>query len=384
MKNLIFGIISILLLVSVIAQDDATSTSSDSKTNIPPETDETDVGIAPDSAFYGLENAFKKISLALTFSKEAKARKELDIARERLREVRLMIEENKLDAAEKAKIRHEEISQKLKARFENKVDADEDEIELQAEIENEIEEQEAEIGDIKTRIEIKGELSDEQRAKLMELVENLKSSGNDVRLKIDSRKDRLKIKLKEKGLTEIEIEERIKSERETGSDNALTNRIEHVKREIEKSREHLDQNKNNLDNDKLAELRGQLDTADETLSEAGKKVEEKKYDEARELINKALRLAVLVRGNEKRFEANREILRDELKREVGEERLERAREKLREKEERLEVKRERLEARKIAEDSEDEDDLEEIDEDETKDEFDANEFEDKTEEGIRK
>ena len=379
MKNLIFGIISILLLVSVIAQDDATSTSSDSKTNIPPETDETDVGIAPDSAFYGLENAFKKISLALTFSKEAKARKELDIARERLREVRLMIEENKLDAAEKAKIRHEEISQKLKARFENKVDADEDEIELQAEIENEIEEQEAEIGDIKTRIEIKGELSDEQRAKLMELVENLKSSGNDVRLKIDSRKDRLKIKLKEKGLTEIEIEERIKSERETGSDNALTNRIEHVKREIEKSREHLDQNKNNLDNDKLAELRGQLDTADETLSEAGKKVEEKKYDEARELINKALRLAVLVRGNEKRFEANREILRDELKREVGEERLERAREKLREKEERLEVKRERLEARKIAEDSEDEDDLEEIDEDETKDEF-----EDKTEEGIRK
>ena len=384
MKNLIFGIISILLLVSVIAQDDATSTSSDSKTNIPPETDETDVGIAPDSPFYGLENAFKKISLALTFSKEAKARKELDIARERLREVRLMIEENKLDAAEKAKIRHEEISQKLKARFENKVDADEDEIELQAEIENEIEEQEAEIGDIKTRIEIKGELSDEQRAKLMELVENLKSSGNDVRLKIDSRKDRLKIKLKEKGLTEIEIEERIKSERETGSDNALTNRIEHVKREIEKSREHLDQNKNNLDNDKLAELRGQLDTADETLSEAGKKVEEKKYDEARELINKALRLAVLVRGNEKRFEANREILRDELKREVGEERLERAREKLREKEERLEVKRERLEARKIAEDSEDEDDLEEIDEDETKDEFDANEFEDKTEEGIRK
>jgi len=382
MKNLIFGIISILLLVSVIAQDDATSTSSDSKTNIPPETDETDetdVGIAPDSAFYGLENAFKKISLALTFSKEAKARKELDIARERLREVRLMIEENKLDAAEKAKIRHEEISQKLKARFENKVDADEDEIELQAEIENEIEEQEAEIGDIKTRIEIKGELSDEQRAKLMELVENLKSSGNDVRLKIDSRKDRLKIKLKEKGLTEIEIEERIKSERETGSDNALTNRIEHVKREIEKSREHLDQNKNNLDNDKLAELRGQLDTADETLSEAGKKVEEKKYDEARELINKALRLAVLVRGNEKRFEANREILRDELKREVGEERLERAREKLREKEERLEVKRERLEARKIAEDSEDEDDLEEIDDEETKDEF-----EDKTEEGIRK
>ena len=375
MKKMIFGIISILLLVSVIAQAD---TSSDSETDVESE----DVGIAPDSAFYGLENAFKKISLALTFSKEAKARKELDIARERLREVRLMIDENKLDAAEKAKIKHEEISQKLKARFENKVEADDDEIELQAEIENEIEEQEAEIEDIKTRIEIRGELSEEQRAKLMELVESLKSSGNDVRLKIDSRKDRLKISLKEKGLTEIEIEERIKSEKETGSENALTNRIEHVKREIEKSREHLDQNKNNLDNDKLVELRVQLDTADETVSEAGKKVEEKKYDEARELINKALRLAVLVRGNEKRFEANREILKDELKREVGEERLERAMEKLREKEDRLEIKREKLEARnearKIAEDSEDEDDdlegIEEIDEDE---------FEDETEEGTR-
>src|SRR3989344_3893506 len=144
MKKIIFLFISLMLLANVLAQADS---SQDQVFE-----DETDVGIAPDSVLYGLENAFKKISLALTFNK------------------------------------------KVKARFEDEVEADEEGIELQAEAEAEIEEQEAEIEDIKTRIEIKGELNDEQRAKLMELIENLKSDGKDIRLKVDSRKDKLKKK----------------------------------------------------------------------------------------------------------------------------------------------------------------------------------------------
>ena len=94
MKKIIFLFISLMLLANVLAQ-------ADSSQDQVFEDAETDVGIAPDSALYGLENAFKKISLALTFNKKAKAKKELGIARERLREIKLMIEKNKLDAAEK-------------------------------------------------------------------------------------------------------------------------------------------------------------------------------------------------------------------------------------------------------------------------------------------
>jgi len=350
MKKIIFLFISLMLLANVLAQADS---SQDQVFE-----DETDVGIAPDSVLYGLENAFKKISLALTFNKKAKAKKELGIARERLREIKLMIEKDKLDAAaEKARISHEEISKKLKARFEDEVETDEEGIELQAEAEAEIEEQEAEIEDIKTRIEIKGELSEEQRAKLMELIENLKSNGKDIRLKVDSRKNKLKIKLKEEGLTEVEIEERIENKKEIGLDNALRNRIEHVKREIEKSREHLSQNKSGVDNDNLVELREQLDTADETLFEAEKKIEEEEYDDSKELINKALKLAVLVRGNDKRFEASREILKERLKKELGEEKLERARERLEERKEDFKTAGERLE-KKMTKDSEDDEESE--------------------------
>ena len=206
----------------------------------------------------------------------------------------------------------------------------------------------------------------------MEFVDDLKSNGNDVRLKIDARKDRLKVKLKEEGLTEIEIEDKIEKRKETGMDNALRNRIEHVKREIEKSRGHLSRNKNSFNNEVLNELRGQLDTSEETLAEAAKKLEEKEYDDAKELITKALKLAVLVRGNEKRFESNREILKEELKKELGEERLERAREKLIERKEELKEMKEKVEERKKEPDekSDDEDETEEEDKSESNEELD--------------
>lgn len=297
MKKTIFGILFILLLANVLAQESV----EDIK-----ETDDIDVGITPDSAFYGLENAFKKVSLAFTFGKEAKARKELAISKERLREVKLMIEQNKLDAAQKARTRHEEISEKLKARFENKVGSDEKEIELQAEFESELDEQENEIEEIETRIDIRGNLNEEQKAKLMELIESLRKDGNDVRLKIDSRGDRLKINLKEKGLTEEEIEERIENRKETGLDNALRNRIEHVKREIQKSEAYL--NENNRE-----ELKKHLELANEVLDDAEDAIEKKEFENAKELILRALRLAVSVRGdfvNDEKLEDRKEAIKE--------------------------------------------------------------------------
>ncbi len=68
--------------------------------------DDTEAGITPDSIFYGLDRAMERISLALTFNKAKKAEKGLKYANERLMEVKQMIEENKLEHAEKAQEEH--------------------------------------------------------------------------------------------------------------------------------------------------------------------------------------------------------------------------------------------------------------------------------------
>src|SRR3989338_8422675 len=63
-------------------------------------------GVTPDSFFWGLDNAIDQLTLLLTFDKAEKARKGLEIARERLLEVKQMIEENKAEAAQKAEEAH--------------------------------------------------------------------------------------------------------------------------------------------------------------------------------------------------------------------------------------------------------------------------------------
>ncbi len=54
-----------------------------------------DAGTTPDSALYGLDKAFERIGLALTFNKAAKAEKRLQIASERLAELKAMTDKGK-------------------------------------------------------------------------------------------------------------------------------------------------------------------------------------------------------------------------------------------------------------------------------------------------
>src|SRR3989344_4153931 len=190
MKKLIFWMVFLLLFSNVIAQSEAQEISED-------------VGIAPDSRLYGLENAFKKISLALTFNKEAKARKELDISKERLREVKLMIERNKPEAAQKAEERHREIIEKLRERLE--------------------------IEDIKTRVEVKGQLTLEQRELLNRLIENLRENNRDLKVRIDEREDKLKIRLEQSGLNKEEVRVKFEERKDDGLERALKERIENAR-----------------------------------------------------------------------------------------------------------------------------------------------------------
>jgi len=105
LKNLvlmlfIFKLVIILSLSPVLVNGDQ---ASEEEIVLP------DAGTTPDSPFYGLELAIERIQLALTFGNVAKAEKRLQHAEERLAEVRVMVEENKIKAAERARKEHGKI-----------------------------------------------------------------------------------------------------------------------------------------------------------------------------------------------------------------------------------------------------------------------------------
>lgn len=67
-----------------------------------------DPGVTPDSMLYGLDRAFERISLALTFDRAAKAEKRLQIASERISELKAMVDKGKPEFVEKLKEDYEE------------------------------------------------------------------------------------------------------------------------------------------------------------------------------------------------------------------------------------------------------------------------------------
>jgi flagellar biosynthesis GTPase FlhF len=84
-KIIIFSLLTFFLVSGVTAQET-----------------EVNPGLTPDSPFYFLDTLQEKISLFFSFSTEAKARKALKFAEEKLAEVKAMAQENKEGALEKA------------------------------------------------------------------------------------------------------------------------------------------------------------------------------------------------------------------------------------------------------------------------------------------
>src|SRR3989344_1413136 len=61
-----------------------------------------DAGTTPDSAFYFMDVAFDNIGLGLTFNKEKRIEKQLEIAAERLSETKAMAQEGRIEAMQRA------------------------------------------------------------------------------------------------------------------------------------------------------------------------------------------------------------------------------------------------------------------------------------------
>jgi len=170
-----------------------------------------DPGITPDSPFWGIDKAFEQLSLFLTTSPEAKSIKGLEIASERLAEIKVMISENKLKATIKAQEAHGKILVKVKKNI-NKIEEDNstEEIKEIIEIEKELQDHKNEVdqvfGELKIKIKIEGEITPEQQALIDSILASLEGQTGEVEIEIENKKDKTKIKIKlETGKSDEEV-----------------------------------------------------------------------------------------------------------------------------------------------------------------------------------
>ena len=159
LKCILFGILFIVLISLVNAQ----------------ETTLTDPGVTPDSFLWGLDKAFDQITFLLASGDVDKVKKGLEIAEERLAEIREMIEENKLEEAGKAQDAHGKTL-------------------------------------LKVKIEIEGEITEEQKDLITFILNSLEGQTGEVEIEIENKKNKIKIEIEqETGKSEEEVEREIES-----------------------------------------------------------------------------------------------------------------------------------------------------------------------------
>lgn len=173
-------------------------------------------GITPDSWMYFLDVALERINLALTFNPTQKAKKGLNLARERLMEVSKMIKENKLNDAR--------ISQQGYINALNIVQSSVNEIKKtnstqqirdQIEIEKDLAEHKAEIeqvkGELNIRMKVKGNISEKQQVLVNSIFGSLENKTGEVETEIESEKNKTRTEMEQQtGKNEKEVENEIK------------------------------------------------------------------------------------------------------------------------------------------------------------------------------
>jgi hypothetical protein len=174
-----------------------------------------DPGITPDSPFYFLDKFSDNLALTFTFDKTERAKKALEIAKERLAEIEKMSQKKDLDSAEKAKKLHDELILKAENEIKEIKEKDtEEKLKKELELELELEKHETNTGEIinkiKLELESNNELTQEEKEKLFLLLDELLDKVSETKIKIVTEKEKLKLELKEKGLSDEEIEEEIK------------------------------------------------------------------------------------------------------------------------------------------------------------------------------
>jgi len=234
-------------------------------------------GVQPDSVLWGLDRAIEQISLLLTFNSEKKVAKGLEIAHERLIEVKVMIEENKTKRAELAIKEHKRALDFIKDRVAGVENGVNEEVELLSDIEDEISEQELEVEELRFR---GAELTDEQKAAIKNLVDMFGVGKEDIETKIKFKHDQLKVRIKsERGgnITEEKLEEKI-------SEKRFEKWIERLERHFEKAEDRIEDLEE--DGENVSEERAQLTLASNLLEEAKVLFEDGGYKRLEPLLNR--------------------------------------------------------------------------------------------------
>ncbi len=174
--------------------------------------DLANVGTTPDQAGYGLKLALEKIRFALTFNRAKKAELSLQLAELRIKEARLMAAKNNLEGVERAKVQYQNHLEKAKDSL-DKLNNDQDSFKNQATIQARLDADKNQVDEFESFILVKTQgLTEEQRQKLLSLIEEFKAQNENVELKILNKREILKTRLKAQGRNETDIEDEFENE----------------------------------------------------------------------------------------------------------------------------------------------------------------------------
>jgi len=179
--------------------------------------EQVSAGITPDNFLYGLDVAIDNLRLALTSGDLEKARLSLEIAEERLLEVKAMIEQNKLPEAQVAQAEHDNNLAVTETAVEQitRENASE-EIKAEIEVEKELKQHKKKVetvsGELKIKLKVRGEITPDQQALVDSILAAMEGKAGEVEITIDNKKQETKIKIKqETGKSDKEIEDEVEA-----------------------------------------------------------------------------------------------------------------------------------------------------------------------------
>ncbi len=307
-----------------------------------------DIGATPDQAGYGLKLGLERVRLALTFNNAKKVDLSLRLAELRLKEVRLMAAEGKLEYMERLRAEHKRYLDIAESNF----DDSEAFVETQVQFESSVQDQVSQVNEIESVILLKTRgLTEDQKTRLLALIEEFRSQNQNLELKIESKRDVLKTRLKAKGLSDDEIEVEIEQGFEDDDrEGTLEDRAMHqvnqsqkmydlASRLINKYQNFVSNNTNSTGNTSLSRTLELYAKAKVKLDEANKNLAEQLYIKAIESARESKRISALtiasIHGS-----FRKDLIWDRLNK------IEDAKEKLEKRKESLEKIREKVEEKK--------------------------------------
>lgn len=252
-------------------------------------------GVTPDSFLYGLDVALDEVRYLLTLDPHGKARVGLEVAEERLAEVREMILQNKLDAVQRAQQEHGKALGRVRNAV-NSLPGDEAGEEDADEIEREIRIHEQDITEIRGNLEIqiksKGQITAEQQSVIDSVLGSLEGETGRVKIKVNEKKNEIKIKIKTgKGKPEI-LREEIETEIEIEEEETEAEEQEEAGEEDEEETEEIKPDKEakagariNAAVDALAQAKAALNSTNATAQQ--KAVAKKQIEQAEKHLARA-------------------------------------------------------------------------------------------------